>query len=177
MSGEAGGVCKAYNNHIEGAVSYFNQSTATTYGIDAYEVSTREEKVPATVKATNGGSSYSNFDTEGDFYDCTPLATEDVVSHVTGQYGAGRCQRGDFTWEFDNATEDTNKELIPELKSALEAYKSTLVGFYSYPTAIGSIAENADFNGNFSTVKVIENNRLTIKKGGKSFNYAGQLTK
>ena len=177
MSGEAGGVCKAYNNHIEGAVSYFNQSTATTYGIDAYEVSTREEKVPATVKATNGGSSYSNFDTEGDFYDCTPLATEDVVSHVTGQYGAGRCQRGDFTWEFDNATEDANKELIPELKSALESYKSTLVGFYSYPTAIGSIAENADFNGNFSTVKVIENNRLTIKKGGKSFNYAGQLTK
>ena len=140
MSGEEGGVCKAYNNHIEGATSYFNQNTATTYGLDAYEVSSREDKVPAEIKATNGGSTYSNFDTtEGEFYVCTPLATEDVVSHVTGQYGAGRCQKGDFSWEFDNATEDANKELIPELKAALSNYKSTFVDFYPQPTAINNI--------------------------------------
>jgi hypothetical protein len=67
------------------------------------------------------------------------LATEDVVSHVTGQYGAGRCQKGDFSWEFDNATEDANKELIPELKAALSNYKSTFVDFYPQPTAINNI--------------------------------------
>ena len=38
----------------------------------------------------------------------TPVATENVVAHVTGQYGAGRCQKGDFSWTFDNAAEDDN---------------------------------------------------------------------
>lgn len=138
MSGEEGGVCKAWNNHIEGATSYFNQNTATTYGLDTYEVSSREEQVPSTITATNGGSGYSNFDTtDGEFYDCTPVATDDVVATVTGKYGAGRCQKGDFSWEFDNATEDSNKEIIPELKSALQSYKSKFVGFYNNPTPTG----------------------------------------
>lgn len=139
MTGEAGGVCKAWNNHIEGAMSYYNQNTATAeYGLDAYEVSSRNEKVPSSVTAKNGGSTYSNFDTtDGEFYDCTPVATEDVVATVTGQYGAGRCQKGDFSWTFDNAKEDSNCELIPELKSALQSYKSKLVGFYNNPTPTG----------------------------------------
>ena len=139
MTGEAGGVCKAYNNHIEGAMSYYNQNTATAeYGLDAYEVSSRNEKVPSSVTAKNGGSTYSNFDTtDGEFYACTPLATEDVPAAVTGKYGAGRCQKGDFSWEFDNAVEDKNCELIPELKSAVQNYKSKLVGFYNNPTPTG----------------------------------------
>ena len=149
MSGEAGGVCKAYNNHIEGATSYFNQSTQTTYGLDAYEVENRTDQVPSTIKATNGGSTYSNFDTSSDFYDCTPIATEDVVSYVTGQYGAGRCQKGDFSWEFNNATEDANTELIPTLKSALEAYKTSFIDFYQQPTAINRVvATDYDNNSN-----------------------------
>ena len=139
MTGEEGGVCKAYNNHIEGATSYYNQHTATSeYGLDAYEVSSREEKVPSSIVAKNGGSTYSNFDTtDGEFYACTPLATEDVPAAVTGKYGAGRCQKGDFSWEFDNAVEDKNCELIPELKSAVQNYKSKLVGFYNNPTPTG----------------------------------------
>ncbi len=139
MTGEAGGVCKAWNNHIEGATSYYNQNTATAeYGLDAYEVSSRDEKVPSSVTAKNGGSTYSNFDTtDGEFYNCTPVATEDVVATVTGQYGAGRCQKGDFSWTFDNAKEDSNCELIPELKSALQSYKSKLVGFYNNPISTG----------------------------------------
>ncbi|MBQ6681650.1 MAG: pectate lyase [Prevotella sp.] len=139
MTGEEGGVCKAYNNHIEGATSYYNQHTATSeYGLDAYEVSSREEKVPSSIVAKNGGSTYSNFDTtDGEFYACTPLATEDVPAAVTGKYGAGRCQKGDFSWEFDNAVEDKNCELIPELKSAVQNYKSKLVGFYKNATPTG----------------------------------------
>lgn len=139
MTGEEGGVCKAYNNHIEGATSYYNQNTTTSeYGLDAYEVSSREEKVPSSIVAKNGGSTYSNFDTtDGEFYACTPLATEDVPAAVTGKYGAGRCQKGDFSWEFDNAVEDKNCELIPELKSAVQNYKSKLVGFYKNATPTG----------------------------------------
>lgn len=176
MSGEEGGVCKAYNNHIEGAKSYFNQNTATTYGLDAYEVSSRSEKVPSTITATNGGTPYSNFDTNGEIYDCTPVATENVVAHVTGQYGAGRCQKGDFSWTFDNAAEDDNKEIIPELKSALQSYKSSFVGFYTYPTAIENVGEKEIIN-NSATVKVMKNNRIIIEKAGKTFNFSGQRIK
>lgn len=147
MSGEEGGVCKAYNNHIEGATSYFTQSTATTYGLDAYEVTSRGEQVPSTIKATNGGSTYSNFDTSSDFYACTPIAPEDVPTAVMGQYGAGRCQKGDFSWTFDNATEDSNQALIPELKSALQSYKSTFVSFYDdIPTSISQVSGNTIYN-------------------------------
>ncbi|MBO7051582.1 MAG: pectate lyase [Prevotella sp.] len=176
MSGEEGGVCKAYNNHIEGAKSYFNQNTATTYGLDAYEVSSRSEQVPSTITATNGGSPYSNFDTNGELYDCTPIATEDVVAHVTGQYGAGRCQKGDFSWTFNNAVEDDNKEIITELKSALQSYKSSFVGFYTYPTAIENVGEKEIIN-NSATVKVMKNNRIIIEKAGKTFNFSGQRIK
>ena len=162
MTGEAGGVCKAYNNHIEGATSYFNQSTATTYGLDAYEVSSRDEQVPSDITATNGGSSYSNFDTNGEIYDCSPVATDDVVSHVTGQYGAGRCQKGDFAWEFDNEKDDPSCEIIAELKSALQAYKTTLVGFYPQPTAIHAIKGARANNGN-------ERHNLAGQRVGESF--------
>jgi len=177
MSGEAGGLCKAYNNHIEGAKSYFSQNTATTYGLDAYEVSSRSEQVPSTITATNGGATYSNFDTNGELYDCTPVATENVVAHVTGQYGAGRCQKGDFSWTFDNAAEDDNKEIIPELKSALQSYKSSFVGFYTYPTAIEDVEETENVNNNVRVIKVMKNNRLTIEKGGKIYNFSGQREK
>ena len=174
MTGEEGGVCKAYNNHIEGAKSYFSQNTATNYGLDAYEVSSRSEQVPSTITATKGGSAYSNFDTtEGQFYQCTPIATEDVVAHVTGQYGAGRCQKGDFSWTFNNAVEDDNKEIIPELKSALQSYKSSFVGFYTYPTAIDNVGEKEIIN-NSAAVKVVRNNSLVIEKGGKTYKFSGQ---
>ena len=93
----------------------------------------------------HGETSYSNFDTtDGEFYACTPLATEDVPAAVTGQYGAGRCQKGDFAWTFDNATEDSNCELIPELKSALQSYKSKFVGFYNNPISTGIRQLTAD---------------------------------
>lgn len=177
MSGEEGGVCKAYNNHIEGATSYFNQNTATTYGIDAYEVSTRSEKVPSSVTATNGGSTYSNFDTNGELYDCTPIATENVVASVTGQYGAGRCQKGDFSWTFNNATEDASMEINAALKSALQSYKTSFVGFYTYPTAIENVGETATQNSDVRTLKMVKDGRIIIEKGAKNYNFAGQEIK
>ena len=177
MSGEEGGVCKAYNNHIEGATSYFNQNTATTYGIDAYEVSTRSEKVPSSVTATNGGSTYSNFDTNGELYECTPIATENVVASVTGQYGAGRCQKGDFSWTFNNATEDASMEINAALKSALQSYKTSFVGFYTYPTAIENVGETATQNSDVRTLKMVKEGRIIIEKGAKNYNFAGQEIK
>jgi hypothetical protein len=72
-------------------------------------------------------------------YDYTPDAANDVPDILTGAYGAGRMQHGDFQWTFNNATEDTNDEVIPQLKTALENYQSPWVGFFSGTTAIREI--------------------------------------
>ena len=63
-------------------------------------------------------------------YEYTPDDANEVVAVVTGKYGAGRLQHGDFQWSFDNATEDHNYDVIPELKSAVTNYKTTLKGIF-----------------------------------------------
>ena len=68
FSGESGGVIKSYGNHIEGAKAYVKYSSSNTKEFDAYEASSREERVPDSVKAVDGGTGYSNFDTEGLWY-------------------------------------------------------------------------------------------------------------
>lgn len=141
LSGEDGGVCKFWNNHVEGAKSFITQKD--TYGsnlYDAYLVSSRDEKIPESVKALKAElvktpTTYSNFDTSsGMIYVSAPDSPEDIPSIVTGEYGAGRCQKGDFGWTFDNATEDANKDVIPGLKTALTNYRSSLLGFFGGTT-------------------------------------------
>ena len=54
----------------------------------------------------------------------------DVKAIVKGAYGAGRMQHGDFKWSFKNAAQDENYGVVAELKTALQNYQSTLVGFF-----------------------------------------------
>ena len=64
---------------------------------------------------------------------------------VKGQYGAGRLQHGDFKWSFNNSLQDENYGVISELKSALQNYKSTLVGFFDGTTiSNGGATETVD---------------------------------
>lgn len=153
LSGEDGGVCKFWNNHVEGAKSFITQKD--TYGsnlYDAYLVNSRDEKIPESVKALKAElvktpTTYSNFDTSSDMiYFSTPDSPEDIPAIVTGEYGAGRCQKGDFTWTFDNATEDANKDVIPGLKTALTNYRSSLLGFFG-GTTTGMSLINGDTGG------------------------------
>ena len=132
LSGEDGGVCKFWNNHVQGAKSFITQKDQ--YGknlYDAYMVDSRDEVIPESVKALKAElvktpTTYSNFDTTpGMIYESTPDDPENVPDIVTGQYGAGRCQKGDFAWEFNNATEDANTNVITALKAALTAYRTT----------------------------------------------------
>ena len=59
------------------------------------------------------------------------MDTPDIVEEVVkSNYGAGRMQKGDLPWTFDNATQDANDNIISELKTALQNYKPTLVGFF-----------------------------------------------
>lgn len=144
FSGEAGGSIKAYNNYMEGATTsywpYSGTGTPWTKGaqgsmpsaidaavqFDAYEVSARGNKVPATVKAVSGGDAYSNFDTTVDLgvSESNIDTPENAKVKVTAY--SGRMNGGDFAWSFNDATEDTNYGVIAGLKTAVVNYKTTL---------------------------------------------------
>ncbi|MCR4861198.1 MAG: silent information regulator protein Sir2 [Ruminococcus sp.] len=128
MSGETGGMIKSYGNKIVGAQSYITYQQNNT-DFDAYEASSRSEKVPSSAKAKNGGAVYSNFDTASDFYKYTPESADAVPASVTSK--AGRVDGGDFKWTFDNSVDDKSSAVNDALKSALVSYKDKI-------TAIGS---------------------------------------
>lgn len=147
FSGEPGGVIKAYNNKIDNPrkVQYYREGQ--TDGVwDAVKVDDRTASVAAT--AFSGGTAYNN---EADLKARTTYvenkmdAPEDVKAIVKGAFGAGRLQHGDFKWSFKNAAQDENYGVINELKTALQNYTSTLVGFFDGTTiSNGGATETVD---------------------------------
>lgn len=133
FSSEDGGIIKAFDNYMTGQTSFEPYVAGhATYSkhFDAYVVQSRDEQVPAEVVTLQGGTGYNNFDTAADFYTYTPDATADVPATVTGQYGAGRCEHGDFQYAFDNATQDKNYDVIIDLSNKLKDYTTTLLGVF-----------------------------------------------
>ena len=133
FSSEDGGMIKAFDNYITEQTSfepYVAGDALYSKHFDAYVVENRNDQVPAEVVTLQGGTGYNNFDTASDFYIYSPDAAADVPSTVTGQYGAGRCQHGDFQYTFDNATQDKNSEVITDLSNKLANYESKLVKIY-----------------------------------------------
>lgn len=129
MSGESGGIIKSFGNYMTGQKSYVTYQQNNT-DFDAYEASSRNEKVPSGVAAKSGGSVYSNFDTDASLmYNYSPDKPEDVPAKVTAY--AGRVDGGDFKWKFDNSVDDASYAVNEALKSALVSYKDSI-------TAIGS---------------------------------------
>ena len=122
FSGEDGGIIKAYNDYIEGGnkvISYKDNNKS----FDVYNVTSKEEQIPNTVKSLSGGFIYNNFDTSVDMYqytaDSASLAKQNVITYA-GRYNP------DLNYIF-SSNEDTNYEIIPELKSLVVNYKSKLV--------------------------------------------------
>lgn len=130
FSGEDGGIIKSFGNvYTDGSGKPVDYHTANVE-FDVYEATTRDEQVPATVKAKQGGRGYDNFDTDPALmHTYTPAAAADVPGIVMGYYGAGRLNKGDFKWEFP-ASEDTNSEVIVPLQNAVKNYQPTLVGTF-----------------------------------------------
>ena len=135
FSGEDGGMIKSFGNLYaeKGASSNYTviTHTASADDFDCYEASSRDEQVPASYVTKFGSTSYSNFDTNPSLmhtYTAQPAA--EVPATVMGFYGAGRLNKGDFQWTFDNATEDTNYDVISALKTALVNYSSKLVKIF-----------------------------------------------
>ncbi len=135
FSSEDGGMIKAYDNFMTGQTSfepYVAGDATYSKHFDAYVVTNREDQVPAEVVTLKGGTGYNNFDTASDFYTYTPDQVNDVPSVVTGHYGAGRCEHGDFQYTFDNATQDKNADVISDLSDKLKNYDNTaFIGIFS----------------------------------------------
>lgn len=136
FSGEDGGMIKSYGNYFDKTISnfkYYTQNAPASTGYDAYETAARDEQVPATEVTKKGGTSYNNFDTDASLmYPYTPAAAADVPALVTGYYGAGRMNHGDFTYTFrDNVgTDDTDSAYDATLGNMLDNYQSSFVGFF-----------------------------------------------
>ena len=137
FSGENGGMIKSFGNYFDKATknfSYYTQNNPdATTGYDAYETATRDAKVPETEVTKQGGTKYDNFDTDKALmYEYEAVAAMDVPAVVTGFYGAGRLNHGDFTYTFkDNVgSDDDDSAYDTTLGGLLDNYKSSLVGIF-----------------------------------------------
>ncbi len=132
FSGEPGGVIKAYGNIVLNPRKLqYNTGAMTNGKWDAVLVQERDAEVTAT--SLSGGTGYNH---EADNAARTTYIEQriddpaDVPAIVCGELGAGRLQHGDFTWTFSNTAQDENDAVVASLKSALQSYQSTLIGFY-----------------------------------------------
>ena len=132
FSGEDGGFIKSFANVMTG-LSATNYTTwqDNPSSFDAYEVKNRFETVPQTIVTNHGGTPYNNFDTNDELmYGYLAYPASEVPERVTGYYGAGRLNHGDLQWTFNQTTDDADYAVVTALKSALQAYKTTLVGVF-----------------------------------------------
>lgn len=123
FSGENGGIIKSFGDVMVDCGAFVSyQQNGTQF--DAYVASSRNEKLSSSVKAVAGGATYSNFDTDSDFYSYNPQTAEDAMNTVK-QY-AGRVNGGDFKWSFTSA-DNSDYDVNTSLKNALTKYKSSVV--------------------------------------------------
>ena len=105
---------------MTGQQSYITYAQNNT-SFDAYEVSSPTQTVPQNVKALQGGTSYTNFDTSSSMYSYRADNAMDVPAIVTA--GAGRLNGGDFDFKF-TAADDTSYSVNQALMSAIKSYNS-----------------------------------------------------
>ena len=125
FSSENGGMIKAFGNSMDAfSQQHFRPWAANnTVNFDAYVTSTRNESVPDTVTARQGGAVYSNFD-QNLPYTYTVDTPERAVERILAE--AGRYWKGDISWTF-SAGDHTNTGRIAGLDSVLRNYRSRLV--------------------------------------------------
>lgn len=152
FSGEDGGIIKACGNYMIGQISfepYIENDVMFSRHFDAYVVDDRTKQIPSSVSALQGGHQYNNFDTDATkmYQEYICHQASEVPDIVCGSYGAGRCQHGDFSWTFDDS-EDTNYDVISELSTAINNYRSKMIGFYSSNNDDTDDSEDSDDKDN-----------------------------
>lgn len=131
FSGEDGGMIKSFANGYAEKGKSANYTVITQHesqtDFDCYEADERGEKVPDTYKTRQGETTYNNFDTDTALmYKYNAIPAANVPAQVTGYWGAGRLQKGDFKWTFNNATDDADYAVNQALKTALRNYETKL---------------------------------------------------
>ena len=152
--GEEGGMIKAYGNYFDRTTknfSYYTQNSPYSTGYDAYETATRDEQVPATEVTKAGGTAYNNFDTNSSLmYSYDAVSAGEVPALLTGNYGAGRMNHGDFTYTFpDNVGSDDDDSVYDAtLGGLLDNYQSSLVAVYGEESTTTGGGDNPDGGDN-----------------------------
>ncbi len=130
--------------------------------IDAYEVDSRSEQVPAAVIAKSGGTLYSNFDVAlGDSGMGISIApTAPLLAKTNVMAYAGR-HASDYAFTFSNATDDESYALNETLNTELKAYKTSMTkiqgtaasssGTGDTPSTGGDTPSTGGDNGNTGT--------------------------
>lgn len=172
FSKEDGGIIKSFNNAFSGSYTLAKWSSSNTVHFDCYEASTREEQVPANVVAKKGGAKYDNFDTNASvMYQSYILdAPADVPAVVTSrEWGAGRCQGGDFTFTFTDA-DDASYDVNNALRSAIDNYKTSFVKIIGEENAGSGTTEPEDPTDTRaeSTFALTSESSLSLDQGATS---------
>ncbi len=160
FSSENGGIIKAYNNVFAGSSDipqYY--SASNTVHFDAYLASARNEQVPASVTAKQGGSKYDNFDTNSSLMpSITPDDPNDIPDIVTSAYGAGRMFHSDIDYSLANLS-PSDHEVNNDLKNLIINYKSELqsIGteWSNIPEPTSLPAMNADNSLSFDGINLL----------------------
>ena len=132
FSSENGGVIKAYNNYIEGSDAdkfnggvepvYYDANDTKTNGkatqFDAYLAKSRDEQVPSSVKALQGGKTFNNANV--DSYVLSIPVEEPATARDKVVANAGRVSN-DFTFTF-TAADDKDSNINAALASAVKSY-------------------------------------------------------
>lgn len=159
FSGEDGGMVKMYGNEIVGGLGVVN-AKEVAIEFDAYIADTRDEQVPSTYSAKQGGGIYNNFDTAENMYEYSPDSAESVPDKVMTY--AGRMESGDFFYEFNDEVDDALYTRNDVLGNALVNYKTTLVtsytADYNYPPTLSGALDykitRAEFTDNLLNVEL-----------------------
>jgi pectate lyase len=148
FSSESGGIIKAYNNYMDAysQSSFAPYSGSNTVEFDAYVATERNETLPATIKAKQGGATYNNFDTNASLmYPYTPDTPEQAKEKVM-QY-AGRVSGGDFKPSNLLGSQTDSDDPLSGLSSAIDSYTSSLVSIQGDGSGNGGGGDNGGNGG------------------------------
>ena len=124
LSDEYGGVIKEFGNVFDGSNFRYTKYSDDNNNFDAYNASSRDEKVSSTVKSP-ANVVYNNFDTDSSIMYTYTVQTASEAKESVIKY-AGRVDGGDFKWTFTN-DDDAKDEVDSALKQALTKYKDNIV--------------------------------------------------
>ena len=148
FSKEDGGIIKSFGNKFDVSSNNLKlrtYSASNSVEFDCYEAGSRDEQVPSTVKTKQGGTTYNNFDTASNMYKYE-VETPDKARETVQKY-AGRIDGGDLKYTFENSKEDSNSDVIPELKQSVTNYKGGLLvigGIGDVSSSVGGNTGNGD---------------------------------